>query len=73
MLATTPFAHSPAAFFPLFFTNEATRDLGNNSNLLKTFQRLSFKALPALKPTDFEALICMAAPVWGFRPILAAR
>jgi len=27
MLATTPFAHSAVAFFPLFSINEATRDL----------------------------------------------
>jgi len=27
MLATTPFAHSAVAFFPLFSINEATSDL----------------------------------------------
>jgi len=27
MLATTPFAHSAVAFFPLFAINEATSDL----------------------------------------------
>ena len=27
ILATTPFAHSAVAFFPLFFTNDATSDL----------------------------------------------
>ena len=26
MFETTPSAHAPAAFFPLFFTNEATSD-----------------------------------------------
>ena len=33
----------------------------------------SFNLLPTLNFTVLEAGICMAAPVWGFFPVLAAR